>query len=111
MIRSCPGALRAGNFLIRQKISLGEIDFIGGDIGRGEEINSLTWLKCSGFGKMSWWGLNVLAKCSEKIRDFSLSVDASILLLSRRGGMISRILVNFFVALHKELGVGSKELI
>jgi hypothetical protein len=54
VIISCPGVLRAGNFLIRQKISLGEIDFVGGDIGRGEEINSLTLLKCSGFGKMSW---------------------------------------------------------
>jgi hypothetical protein len=31
---------------------LGEIDFVGRDIGRKEEINSLTWLKYSGFGKM-----------------------------------------------------------
>jgi len=60
---------------------------------------------------MSWWDLNVLARCSAKKRDFSSSVDASKLLLLRRGGMISRILVNFFVALHKELGVGSNELI
>jgi len=71
VIKSFPGALRAGNFLIRQTISLGEIDFVGGDMDRGEEINSLTWLKCSGFGNMSWWGF---ARCSEKIRDFSSSV-------------------------------------
>lgn len=44
-----------------QTILLGEIGLIGRDIKREGWI---TWVKWPGFGKMSWCGLNVLAKCS-----------------------------------------------
>lgn len=74
---------------------MGVIDLIERDIEKVEEIDDLTWGKWLGFGKIFWWGLNVLAKCSVNTRDFSSSTEARKLLLVKRGGMDSRILDNF----------------
>jgi hypothetical protein len=97
VMRSFPGALLGGNFLVIFWISPGEIGFADSDIGSEANRNCKISIIVSFSGSVHEWGWNVSANWEAKMLALSLSVIANWPFSCRRGGIFSLYLVSLFV--------------